>query len=180
MPLLRDLENDVSDKSKRDFDMPFSQSRQSIFIISLMFAAISWLGESLIHFYILNHGQAFELIPGDFNELWMRAVIFSLIVIFGIYAQRHANKKIDVEEAKMRTLKATMNTVEDRVGNALAGIKLLLVGAEESNFVNKETYQKLIILIDETFEDLRKLSSIEKINEKKRLKDIYYLEIENK
>ena len=160
--------------------MSFSQTRQSIFIISLIVAAISWLGESLLHFAILDHGQAFELIPSDSNELWMRAVIFSLIVIFGIYVQTYANKKMDVEEEKMRTLKATMNTVEDRLGNALSGIKLLLAGAEKSKLVNKETHQKVTILIDDAFEDLKKLSSIEEIHEKERLKDIYYLEIENK
>jgi len=160
--------------------MSFSQARQSILIISLIFAAVSWLGESLVHFAILDHGQPFEWIPGDSNELWMRAVIVSLIVIFGIYAQRHANKNMDVEEEKMRTLKATMNTVEDRVGNALSGIKLLLVSAEKSNLVDKEIYRKLTVLIDATFEDLRKLSSLEEINENERLKDIYYLEIDNK
>ena len=160
--------------------MSFSQARQSFFIISLIFAAITWLGESLVHYFILDHGQPFELIPSDSNELWMRLIICSLIVIFGIYVQTHANKKMDVEEEKMRTLKATMNTVEDRLGNALAGIKLLLAGAEKSNLVNKETYQKATILIDDAFEDLRKLSSIEEIHEKERLKDIYYLEIENK
>ena len=160
--------------------MSFSHTRQSILIISLIFAAISWLGESLVHFAILDYGHPFELIPGDSNELWMRAVICSLIVIFGIYVQTHANKKMDVEEEKMRTLKATMNTVEDRLGNALAGIKLLLAGAEESNLVNKEMYQKATILIDDAFEDLRKLSGMKEINEKERLKGIYYLEIENK
>jgi hypothetical protein len=39
---------------------------------------------------------------------------------------------------------------------------------------------KLTVLIDATFEDLRKLSSLEAINENERLKDIYYLEIDNK
>jgi len=158
--------------------MSFSQTRQAILMISLIFAAASWLGESLVHFAILEHGQPFEFIPSDSNELWMRVVIFSLIVIFGIYAQRHANHKMDVKEAKMRTLKATMNTVEDRIGNALSGIRLLLVDAENNTLVNKETYEKAMILIDGAFEDLRKLSSIGAISEKKVFKDIYYLEIE--
>jgi len=160
--------------------MSFSHTRQSVLIISLIFAAISWLGESLVHFAILDYGHPFELIPGDSNELWMRAVICSLIVIFGIYAQRNANRKLDVKEEKMRTLKATMNTVEDRVGNALSGIKLLLVGAEKNDLVNKEMYQQLTVLIDETFENLRKLSSVEEINVNERLNDIYHLEIDNK
>jgi len=167
-------------KAKEDFEMSFSQEKQSILLISLIFAAISWLGESLIHFSILDHGRSFELIPSDFNELWMRAVICSLIIIFGIYVQRLVNKKMDVKEEKMRTLKATMNTVEDRIGNALYGIKLLLIDAEKSNLVKKDTYQKIIKLIDETFEDLRKLSSIEEVIERKHFEDIYYLDIENK
>jgi len=80
----------------------------------------------------------------------------------------------------MRTLRATMNTVEDRVGNALHGIRLLLLNAEKGDLMNKEAYQKLTILIDGIFEDLKILSSIEEIHEKKRLKDIYYLDIGNK
>ena len=160
--------------------MLFSQARQSIFIISVLFAAMSWFAESLVHYAVLDHGQVFELIPGDLNELWMRSVICGLIIMFGIYAQRNANKKMDLKEEKMRTLRATMNTVEDRVGNALHGIRLLLLNAEKGDLMNKEAYQKLTILIDGIFEDLKILSSIEEIHEKKRLKDIYYLDIGNK
>jgi len=85
---------------------------------------------------------------------------------------------MDVKEAKMRTLKATMNTVEDRIGNALSGIRLLLVDADNRTLVNKETYEKAMILIDGAFEDLRKLTSIAAISEKKVFDDIYYLDIE--
>lgn len=158
--------------------MSLSQTRHVILIVSFIFAAMSWLGESLVHFAILEHGHPFELVPSDSNELWMRSVICSLIVVFGFYAQSHANKKLDVKEEKMRTLKATINTVEDRIGNALSGIKLLLVSAENSKLVNRETCEKATILIDEAFEDLRKLSSVTAINEKQLYKDIYYLEIE--
>jgi hypothetical protein len=85
---------------------------------------------------------------------------------------------MDVREAKMRTLRATVNTVEDRIGNALSAIKLLLFDAEKSRLVNKETYEKAMILIDGALEDLRKLSSITAISEKKVFEDIYYLEID--
>ena len=160
--------------------MLFNQTRQPILIISLISAAILWLGESLFHFAILDYGQPFELIPSDINELWMRAVICSLIVIFGMYVQRQVNKKLELEEEKMRTLRATMHTVQDRVGNSLCGIKLLLGGPEGKSLADKETHQKLTTLIDETFENLRKISNIEEINEKKFSKGSYYMEIENK
>ena len=35
--------------------------------------------------------------------------------------------KMNVKQEKIRTLKATMNTVEDRIGNALSVIKLLII-----------------------------------------------------
>jgi hypothetical protein len=148
--------------------------------MGLLFAASLWLGESLVHFTILNHGQPFELIPSDSNELWMRAVICSMIVLFAIYMQKHENKKLDVEKEKMRTLKATMYTVEDRVGNALSGMRVLLGGVEANNQVNPETHQKLMLLLDEAYEHLRKISSIEEITERKILNDVYYLDIDEK
>ncbi|MCK5648758.1 MAG: hypothetical protein KAI22_07745 [Gammaproteobacteria bacterium] len=157
--------------------MSFIQSRQSIFLISILTAVIIWFGESLVHFFILDQRRTFELLPNDLNELWMRAIICGLIIIFGIYSQIHSNKKMDLEAEKMRTLKATMNTVHDLVGNSLAGIKLLLGEPNKNNIVDKETHKKLIKLIDETFSSLRDISNIEEINEKQFHNEIYHLEI---
>ncbi|MDX2504036.1 MAG: hypothetical protein QNL62_06115 [Gammaproteobacteria bacterium] len=157
--------------------MSFFQTRQSILIISIITAAIIWFGESLVHFSFLDQGQSFELFPNDLNELWMRTIICALVITFGIYLQRQTNKKLDVEAEKVRTLKATMNTVNDRVGNALAGIKILL-GESNNNIVDKETHQKLILLIDETFKSLRDISNIEEINIKQIHNEIYHLDID--
>jgi predicted RND superfamily exporter protein len=156
--------------------MIYRQMKQVVLIISVIFAVVSWLGESLVNFTILEHGQPFELIPNDTNEVWLRVVIFFLIVAFGLFAQSQLNKKMNVKEEKMRTLKATVNTIQDRVGNALSGIKLLLVVAEDRKSVDQETYRKATILADEALDDLRKLASLSAINEKKLFKDIYYLD----
>ena len=149
--------------------------RKSIFIISLISSAIVWCGESLIHFTILEDSQSFELIPRDLNELWMRLIICGQIIVFGAFAQKYANKKIDVAAEKMRTLNATMDTVQDRVGNALAGIKLLL--SDSNNLSEKEKHQKLITLIDEVFSNLRSISDLEEVNEKIFHGEIYHLKI---
>jgi hypothetical protein len=58
-----------------------------------------------------------------------------------------------------------MHTVEDRVGNALYGIKLLLLMAERDRLVNDDTYQKSIKLIDDAFAGLRELSTIDERGE---------------
>jgi hypothetical protein len=158
--------------------MIYRQMKQAVLIISVIFAVVSWLGESLVNFTILEHGQPFELIPNDTNEVWLRVVIFFLIVAFGLFAQSQLNKKMNVKEEKMRTLKATMNTIEDRIGNALAGIKLVLGDAEKRKLVDQETYQITAVLVDEALEDIRRLSSVAEINEKKVFRDIYYLDFE--
>ncbi|MCU7940408.1 MAG: hypothetical protein KZQ64_08035 [gamma proteobacterium symbiont of Bathyaustriella thionipta] len=106
----------------------------------------------------------------------MRSIICGLIIAFGMFAQRNTNKKLDVEAEKMRTLKATMDTVHDRVGNSLAGIKLLLGDSNRTDCIDQETHQKLIHLIDDTFENLRDISSLEEINEKQFHNDIYHLD----
>jgi hypothetical protein len=50
--------------------------------------------DSFIHRFVYSE-EAFELIPLDFNELWMRAFIVALIVSFGLVAD-DLTTKIDV------------------------------------------------------------------------------------
>ena len=52
---------------------------------SVVMALTFWFFDSLIHHFLYNEPQ-FELVPEDFNELWMRSVIVLLIMIFGIFA----------------------------------------------------------------------------------------------
>lgn len=102
-----------------------------VLLFSIAFSILLWFVESLFHFLVFDPGHPFEIIPGDQNELWMRLVICGIIIIFGCYIQHQAIMKRSVEEEKLSTLKATMHTVEDSVGNALLSIKYLLLYAEE-------------------------------------------------
>ena len=54
-------------------------------IAGFVLASIFWLFESSVHYLIFEESQ-FEFIPGELNELWMRIIIFLLIMIFGIFA----------------------------------------------------------------------------------------------
>ena len=60
-------------------------------IASVVMALTFWFFDSLIHHFIYNEPQ-FELVPEDFNELWMRSVIVLLIMLFGIFADYFINK----------------------------------------------------------------------------------------
>jgi len=84
---------------------------------------------------------------------------------------------VDIEEAKLRTLKATMHTVEDTVGNALVSMKYLLLNSKESQDINHEAQSRLLGIIDETMDQLREMSNLTAVNEKPFSKDTYYLDI---
>lgn len=68
-------------------------------IAGFVLASIFWLFESLVHYLIFEESQ-FEFIPGELNELWMRIIIFLLIMIFGIFADffidRIVHKQLEV------------------------------------------------------------------------------------
>lgn len=84
---------------------------------------------------------------------------------------------VDIEEAKLRTLKATMHTVEDTVGNALVSMKYLLLNSNDDQDINHEAQSRLLDIIDDTMGQLRVMSNLNVVNEKPFTKDTYYLEI---
>ncbi|MEN8178603.1 MAG: hypothetical protein ABFS39_08275 [Pseudomonadota bacterium] len=106
----------------------------------------------------------------------MRLVICVLIIVFGSYIQRQTNKKRAIEEEKLRTLKATMHTVEDRVGNTLLSIKYLLLDAEKSQFMNLQLSNDILKLIDDTMTELREIRNMDVVHEKPFSKNTFYLD----
>ncbi|MDJ0807321.1 MAG: hypothetical protein QNJ78_10855 [Gammaproteobacteria bacterium] len=151
-----------------------------IFLFSVLLSCLVWVAESLFHYFLFDHGHHFELIPDDQNELWMRIVICTIIIIFGGYIQRQSTKKKALEEEKLRTLKATMHTVEDRVGNTLLGIKFLLLDAQNSQIINLELSHEILKMIDDTINELREIRNLDVVREKRFSKDTYYLQTERR
>lgn len=60
-------------------------------IAAFFIAFIFWFFDASIHYFVYREPQ-FELIPNDFNELWMRIVIVLLLIIFGIFADYYSRK----------------------------------------------------------------------------------------
>lgn len=160
--------------------MWFKLVKRPVLLISLAVSIFVWLGESLVHYVIFDYGHSLEIIPHDVNELWMRIVICSIIIIFGIYTQIQTDKNLSIENEKLQTLKATMHTVEDCVGNTLMGMKYTLHDAEKSGSVNKETHSKLIQMIDMIMTQLRDISSLESVDRKPFTNGITYLKTDKK
>lgn len=58
---------------------------------SIPIAFSYWFLDSAIHYFWYNE-LAFELIPSNSNELWMRITIFILIASFGLFADFRSKK----------------------------------------------------------------------------------------
>lgn len=147
-----------------------------VLLFSIAFSILLWFVESLFHYLVFDPGHPFEIIPGDQIELWMRLVICGSIIIFGGYIQRQSIKRRSVEEEKLRTLKATMHTVEDSVGNALLSIRYLLQDAEKNKNINLHTSKDILHIIDGTMSQLREIRNLNMASEKQFTNDIFCLD----
>jgi len=114
--------------------------RLNLFIVSIFISVFFWVGESWIHFLVFKEPRL-EWFPRDPNELWMRLLVCLLIIGVGYYGQRWAIERVRAE--KLRTLKATLATVQDIVGNALNSFQLICVEIESGKRPDKETAREI-------------------------------------
>ena len=64
--------------------------------------------DSIIHRFVYKEEQ-FEIIPADFNELWMRILIFILIICIGIISGYFTKKMQTKDKEKQDVYRATAN-----------------------------------------------------------------------
>ncbi len=69
--------------------------------MGIWFGLLFWVIESAIHAYVFRQGALVrQLLPlSNPNELWMRAIIFALMLSFGICAQKMAERRKQAETA---------------------------------------------------------------------------------
>ncbi|MEW6602212.1 MAG: hypothetical protein AB1499_14660, partial [Nitrospirota bacterium] len=85
-------------------------------VIGFTVAAGFWFLDSGVHFLLYGESR-FELVPGDFNELWMRTAILILISGFGIFT--------DISVGRLRKLQDDRNQLHLKLQETLT---LLLGG----------------------------------------------------
>ena len=62
--------------------------------IAILVALLSWFFDSFMHYFVYGELE-FEIIPSDFDELWMRSTIFLLLIAFGLFADYQSKKAIE-------------------------------------------------------------------------------------
>ncbi len=75
-------------------------------------------------------------------------------------------KKLEVQEERLKVLRATMRTVHDIVNNFLNNLQLFQLEAEEKNALEPESLALMDSIIRDTTAKLKKLSDLDSIPEK--------------
>lgn len=101
-------------------------SRSGHFILlGIVFAAFYWILESVLDVFVFHEGTlAEQILSADPNEIWMRLLIMSIFIIFGVYAQITVTKRKKVEEALQRQAHDLGERVKEL--NCLYGISALV------------------------------------------------------
>lgn len=127
-------------------------------------AALSYLIlESVMHVAFFEKDKEFHLLPDDMHELWERLIVCGLIVIFSIFAHRISKKIYRQKEVEIKTLKATMRTVQDIVGNALNNLQLFRMELDEDGEATAETLKMFDEVVETTQNKLKALGDLKEI-----------------
>lgn len=148
--------------------------RFNLFTLSIVSAVFFWFVESMIHFFIFSEAD-FEFLPHDANEFWMRSLVCGLMIVVGYLAERHVRDNEDIHAEKLRTLKATMNTVQDLVGNSLNSLQLICIELESGNIPDEKALHQIQKMVTESSSKLKKLSEITEVIEVEKASGILTL-----
>ncbi len=75
-------------------------------------------------------------------------------------------RELEIQEERLKVLKATMRTVQDIMGNFLNNLQLFQMEAEAKNALKPESLELMSSIIQDTSSRLTKLGDLESIHEK--------------
>jgi len=145
--------------------------KHNYFVISIVLAVIFWFLDSSIHWLLSDH--AFELIPDEANELWMRVLIVTLLVSFGFYASDQTKRLLAKEEEKRRIFKATVYSTQHILNNLLNQLILFKMEMDESDDFSEETKDLFTEILNTSAFQVQKLSAVENITEDEIKASVY-------
>lgn len=141
-------------------DMKNIKYSATAFLIAFSF----WFFDASIHYFLYDEPQ-FEVIPDDFNELWMRVVIVLLVILFGLYADT-STRKLLVKERQLeaaRIYDSMIYASQHILNNLLNQMQLFKIEALNSNDFDREIIALYDNAIDEANSLIQRLSHVKTI-----------------
>lgn len=144
--------------------------RRRLFTITAFFiAVIFWLLEASIHYFVFNEPR-FEFFPSEVNELWMRIVIFLLIILFGVFADSVTDRIVFKQLEVAHTYTSMIHVSHHVLNNVINQMQLFKIEA-----LRNESFDRDVInLYDNAIKEASDLG-----NTLSKVKDITELDIWN-
>ena len=135
-------------------------------IVAFIIAFVFWFFDASIHYFVYGEPQ-FELIPDDFNELWMRIVITLLIILFGIFADYFSRKLLITQQQleASRIYTSMIHATHHILNNLLNQMQFFKIEALKSKDFDQEVLTLYDNAINEASELIERLSQVENITE---------------
>lgn len=125
---------------------------EHLILVGIGLAALYWILESFLDAFLFHKGTLGERILGpDSNEIWMRVLVVSIIIVFAVYGQITMTKRKKVER-KMVHLNAVLRAISN-VNQLIIKEKdpnRLLQGICDNLIETKGYYYVWIALMDES------------------------------
>ncbi len=127
--------------------------------------------------------RLFELLRTHEHAEADEAVVAGVLVAFGaiadlLRAQRRRKRELEIQQQRLRVLKATMTTVHDIVNNAFNGLVLVRLEGESGKPLNRESLRLMDSIIQETSRKLKELGNLDDTPEKKVADGIVAIDVE--
>lgn len=148
----------------REINTDMHQIKHSM--MASFIALIFWFLDSFIHYFVYGELH-FEVIPDDFNELWMRALIVVLLVSFGVYAD-YSTRKLLIKEKQLeatRIYESMRYASQHILNNLLNQMLLFKLEAMKSQDFDKEILALYDHAIEEAQDLIQRLSAVEHITD---------------
>ncbi len=131
---------------------------------SIPLALAYWFFDSAVHY--LGYGELeFEFVRSDFNEFWMRTVIFILLLAFGVFADYHTNKIIEKDAEKNDVYMAMLGVTRHILSNFLNKIVLIRSETEDSKAFNIDVLKIYDQVMDDTITQIKNLEDIKRVQQ---------------
>ena len=105
-----------------------SAAHRNMALIGVLLAFTFWIVEAFIHAFVFGEGELLRnLFVTNPNELWMRTLVCSLLIVFGMYAESTVAKLKASEEERLRPQGKALQAVSIP-GTQLSGIPMIVLG----------------------------------------------------
>lgn len=133
-------------------------------ILAIILAVVFWYFESSVHYLVYGEPE-FEILPQDFDELWMRTTIVALIMLFGVYADYSSARLVDKEKQveALKIYNSMMMATHHILNNLVNQLQLFKIEAMRCGDFDADILKHYDVVIHEAGDLIKKLSHIEHV-----------------